>query len=88
MGRGVEETALNVFEDQLRDAGVERLFARYIPTQKNAPFADLWPRMGYEQTEPSIYGEAGSCDGERRYVLDLRRIACDSGRRPTHVRVI
>ncbi len=88
MGRGVEETALNVFEDQLRDAGVERLFARYVPTQKNAPVADLWPRMGYEPTDQLRCGEDGSSDGERRYVLDLRRIAGDSGRRPTHVRVI
>ncbi len=88
MGRGVEETALNVFEDQLRDAGVERLFARYVPTQKNAPVADLWSRMGYEQTDPPICGETGSCDGERRYVLDLRCIAGGSCRRPTRVRVI
>ena len=88
MGRGVEETALNVFENQLRDAGVERLFARYVPTPKNAPVADLWPRMGYEPTDPPYGAKAGSSDGERRYVLDLRRTTDDSGRRPTHVRVI
>ncbi len=88
MGRSVEETALNVFENQLRDAGVERLFARYVPTPKNAPVADLWPRMGYEPTDPPRCDAAGSSDGERCYVLDLRRNAGGSGWRPTHVRVI
>jgi FkbH-like protein len=83
MGRGVENAAVAEIESELEENGVDRIEAIYIPTPKNSPVADLWPRMGYVPV-------SGSGDG-RRYVRDLRETVDESGadvRRPTSIRIL
>ena len=83
MGRGVENAAVAEIESELEENGVDRIEAIYIPTPKNSPVADLWPRMGYVPV-------SGAGDG-RRYVRDLRETVDESGadvRRPTSIRIL
>jgi FkbH-like protein len=47
LGRGVESAMLRVVTEDLMAAGAQRLFGRMIPTKKNAPARDFFPRHGF-----------------------------------------
>jgi FkbH-like protein len=47
LGRGVEETLMNLLVEQARAAGVEEIRGEYMPTSRNSLVADLLPRLGF-----------------------------------------
>ncbi len=61
--RGIEQTMLAYLAQQARAQGFSRLIGEFIPTAKNTPVADLYPRLGF--IEDSV------ADGVTRYRLDL-----------------
>lgn len=65
MNRRLEYAAFNALVRRLRAKGITRLRASYRPTPRNAPVADLFPRLGCEETERD---EAGV-----RYELTIDR---------------
>ena len=48
LGRKVEQMVLREVLQHARDAGIERLLGRYIPTAKNALVKDHYPALGFE----------------------------------------
>ena len=46
MARGIEDALLLEIAEEARRAGASRLRAWFLPTAKNAPAADFFPRMG------------------------------------------
>ena len=61
--RGIEQTMLAYLAQQARAQGCSRLIGEFVPTAKNSPVADLYPRLGF--IEDSV------ADGVTRYRLDL-----------------
>lgn len=51
MGRGVEYAFLQHVAEVLRDRGVERMWATFVPTAKNKPAADFLPSAGFAERE-------------------------------------
>jgi len=50
MERGVETAFIRAVENELQAYGVKTVHAKYIPSEKNEPAADFWPRAGYRET--------------------------------------
>lgn len=48
LGRGVETAALAFIAGQARAAGAASLYAKYMPTPKNAPCAQFLPQHGFQ----------------------------------------
>jgi FkbH-like protein len=48
--RGMEEFIVNQITKEARRAGVERLIGEYLPTAKNRMVKDLFPQMGFLQS--------------------------------------
>jgi len=59
IGRGVEDFTLNRIADSARALGYRALLGEFFTTAKNAPVADLFPRLGFAPT------------GEQRFRLEL-----------------
>ena len=57
LGRGVEDSVMDFVFAEAKKARVESVFATYIPTKKNAPFADFYRRCGFEAVEAGRSGE-------------------------------
>ncbi len=74
--RGIEQTMLAHAATQARAAGCTRLVGEFIPSAKNKPVADLYPKLGF--------AERGTTDGVTRYTRDL---AQDDLVIPAYVRV-
>ena len=55
MGRTLEIALEERIERELLARGVVEVRARYEPTAKNAPVADLFPRLGYREVSAGIY---------------------------------
>jgi predicted enzyme involved in methoxymalonyl-ACP biosynthesis len=51
--------------EKARARGKKRLVGEFIPTPKNKPVAELYPRLGFEA--------AGTKDGTARYHYDLAK---------------
>lgn len=51
MGRKVEETMVNIAYKYAKSAGVDELYAKYIPTKKNKPCFDFWKKSGFTYNE-------------------------------------
>jgi FkbH-like protein len=49
MGRKVEEAMVYIAIKHAKEAGVDRVYAQYIPTSKNAPCLDFWERSQLTQ---------------------------------------
>jgi FkbH-like protein len=65
IGRNVETALLAHLAGQARDRGRRRLLGRFLPTRKNAPARDFYPRHGFQLQ---------SQDGEGSlWMLDLTR---------------
>lgn len=47
LGRGVERAVLNILAGAARDAGAVRLIGRFVPTGRNDPVRDHYPRLGF-----------------------------------------
>jgi FkbH-like protein len=75
LGRRMEELMCGTLLEEARARGLERLVGRYLPTEKNAMVADLYPRLGFKDAG------ASSVPGETvwDYTLDEQpRITCPS----------
>ncbi|RMG73048.1 MAG: HAD-IIIC family phosphatase [Bacteroidetes bacterium] len=70
--RGVEALTLNHLASNARAAGFRFLEGEYLPTAKNQPVADLYPRMGFAHS------------GENRWKLSLT----DFSPLPHHIQVV
>jgi FkbH-like protein len=57
LGRGVEESVLQEVERTARQAGVQSLKGRFIPTDRNAMVADHYAKLGFELAERLADGE-------------------------------
>ena len=49
MGKNIEAGILSDVEQSLHQRGCRKVWGCYIPTQRNAPVAELYQRMGYER---------------------------------------
>jgi FkbH-like protein len=63
--RGIEQTLLAYLAKKARGLGYERLIGEFIPTPKNSPVADLYPRLGFV--------EGPVTEGVTRYSRDLAK---------------
>ena len=59
IGRGVEDFTLNQVAAAARRLGYQTLVGEFLPTAKNAPVADLFPRLGFAPSD------------DQRFRLDL-----------------
>jgi FkbH-like protein len=66
LGRTVEESVLNYIGECARREGAGEVRASFVPTKKNQPFAEFYPKNGFVECEP---GPAG----EMRYVISLEK---------------
>lgn len=56
IGRGVETALLAALERHVRQKGGRKLYGQHIPTPKNQPAADFYPRHGYQETgQPGLW---------------------------------
>ncbi len=51
LGRRVEEATLAIIVEAAAGLGAERILGRYLPSEKNAMVADLFPRLGFTPLE-------------------------------------
>lgn len=65
MGRNIENAIVEDFENAARKRGYDTLYAKYIPTTKNKPVADLYDKLGYEILKKDA-------DGSVEYKIDLK----------------
>jgi len=74
MGRYIEDTVINSVETELREKyGVEKIFARYVPTAKNSPVKMLMERLDYSLL--TVYDGKCECESvseNKMYVRDLQ----------------
>lgn len=56
MGRLIEACMLERVEQDVWQRGYQELYARYIPTAKNQPVAELYDKMGYERLTETADG--------------------------------
>ncbi len=56
MGKNIEFAIVEDIEEDLQRSGYERLRGIYIPTEKNAPAADFYRKLGYEKTADGALG--------------------------------
>jgi FkbH-like protein len=57
LGRGVEDSVMDFIFAEAKKAGIETVFATYIPTKKSSPFADFYRRCGFAEVEAGGSGE-------------------------------
>lgn len=77
LGRTVEESLLDYIIEKAGREGAESILASYIPTKKNAPFAEFYPRNG------SVVAELGA-NGDKRYV----NLVAEHGKRESFAEII
>ncbi len=65
MGRTVENAMFSYLVDQAAAAGYMTIKGVYRPSEKNAPVADLFPRLGFVRTDKATH------DGEALYTYDV-----------------
>ncbi len=65
MGRNIENAIVEDFENAARKRGYDTLYAKYNPTAKNKPVADLYDKLGYEVLKKDA-------DGSVEYKIDLK----------------
>ena len=56
LGRTVEETLLNYIFERAAAEGVATIEAAYLPTKKNAPFAQFYPSRGFKEYVQEVRG--------------------------------
>jgi FkbH-like protein len=65
-GRQLEREAMNIAVETARLKGVRAFRADYLPTSKNGVVSDLYSTLGFK-----LAPEAGSCNGNTRWLLHL-----------------
>ncbi|MCX5695203.1 MAG: HAD-IIIC family phosphatase [Candidatus Omnitrophica bacterium] len=55
IGRKIEETMLYKVVNYAQSIGLDKVYAKYIPTPKNKPCLELWNRSGF------VYNEENNC---------------------------
>ena len=55
IGRGIEDAMMAGIADSARNRGTDVLSGQFIPTQKNAPAADLYRRLGFEEVAENSF---------------------------------
>jgi predicted enzyme involved in methoxymalonyl-ACP biosynthesis len=65
IGRTIETGLLAYLIENARARGARRMTGWYVPTKKNEPAKDFFPRHGFELLQEDA-------DGTRRWGLDLR----------------
>jgi FkbH-like protein len=63
--RLMEQTIMAYLAEKARKAGCERLVGEFIPTPKNTPVVDMYPKLGFQKESEK--------DNLTRYVYDLAR---------------
>ncbi len=63
--RGMEQTIVAFLADKARAAGCERLIGEFIPTPKNTPVVEMYPKLGFAKESEK--------DNVTRYVYDLAK---------------
>lgn len=77
MGKQIEDFLVGRVEDEVESRGLPALFAEYRPTQKNAPVARLYDRLGYERVREGADGaveyriELGSRPARKHHVKEI-----------------
>lgn len=66
--RGVEQCLMNTLFTEASKASVERIVARYIPTDRNQMVADFYPRLGFERAAHNGDGSIDFFCGVHVYV--------------------
>ena len=74
--RGIEQTMVAFMAEQARARGLTGLVGELVPTTKNAPVMDLYPRLGFsafgeKDGEEFVYAGQVSCDqpGHQGYTI-------------------
>ena len=71
IGRGVENFTLNQVATAARALGYQALLGEFLPTAKNAPVADLFPRLGFAPSgEEGFRLELAEFNGTETFVSD------------------
>lgn len=63
--RGIEQTMVAYLAQKARAAGKKRLVGEFIPTAKNKPVVDMYPKLGFV--------DGGTVDGVTKYHYDLAK---------------
>jgi FkbH-like protein len=61
--RGMEQTMIAYLAKKAKERGFERLIGEFIPSAKNTPVVEMYPKLGFEKLSEA--------DGVTRYVKDL-----------------
>jgi len=64
MGRHIEDTVMTALEKKLKQAGIKKIKARFIPTERNKPAMNLLERMDYKLIKKNN-------NGVKDYIRDL-----------------
>jgi FkbH-like protein len=72
IGRDLERLILNEISARAKECGCTEILGTYIPTDRNALVADLYPRMGFEPVESD--GQSGFWRRPIGYVDDHRSL--------------
>jgi FkbH-like protein len=75
-GRQLEEEAMNIAVDYLREMGATALEAAYIPTPKNRVICDLFANLGFASLGPVAAGSTA-----QKWRLEISKYTT----RPTHI---
>ncbi len=51
MGRNIEKILLNKIIEQAKNKGIKKIFAEYIPTEKNKPIENFLPENGFNKED-------------------------------------
>jgi len=51
----VEETMLSIAVHHARHLGVQRVVARYLPTERNRPCLQFFTRSGFRREDPDTF---------------------------------
>ena len=72
LGRGIETAFAQKILNALRERGIEKIFAEFIATPKNAPCADFLPNLGFSR----IAGTRFALDLQTRAPFAISRSFC------------
>jgi FkbH-like protein len=55
IGRNIEASMIAFLAEHARQRGASALIGEFLPTAKNAPAADLFPKLGFDRLDESLY---------------------------------
>jgi FkbH-like protein len=88
MGRRVEETMLHLAVEWAREKGLDRVRAKYVPTEKNLPVLEFFRRSGWTADDTGVFSwnaaQAYPLSSFVRLVVDDSESRQPSSLRPSH----